>query len=252
MKRRSSQLARATTSACRYHLRGSLHPLSTTCAAQSSSATNTERPALPRLNLDDSTSSLLHDLHLGTGSDHVVGATGRRKYRRPLIMDEKDLEALNEARRVDGQEWVVTDAEDLLASDQAQTALEDNKKRPSESQKSASSLTGGPEHEGDLETYGREERRSPAAVFGSKRIGSVVLPEQLLDSIQRQIDGTSLHTSFLLDTDALCRTRRQTASSTSLPLATHVQIHLKLLATPLVVSPISPSARIHRNLLRKT
>lgn len=35
----------------------------------------------------------------------------------------------------------------------------------------------------------REERRSPASVFGSKRIGSVVLPMQLIDGIQKQIDG---------------------------------------------------------------
>ncbi|WWC86944.1 3-methyl-2-oxobutanoate hydroxymethyltransferase [Kwoniella dendrophila CBS 6074] len=34
----------------------------------------------------------------------------------------------------------------------------------------------------------REERRSPAAVLGSKRIGVVVLPEALKNGIQRQID----------------------------------------------------------------
>ena len=37
----------------------------------------------------------------------------------------------------------------------------------------------------------RDERRSPAAVLGSKRIGSVVLPEELIDGIETAITGTS-------------------------------------------------------------
>lgn len=36
--------------------------------------------------------------------------------------------------------------------------------------------------------FGREERRSPAAVLGSKRLGMVVLPEEMRRGIQRQID----------------------------------------------------------------
>ncbi|OXG74970.1 3-methyl-2-oxobutanoate hydroxymethyltransferase [Cryptococcus neoformans Gb118] len=36
--------------------------------------------------------------------------------------------------------------------------------------------------------FGREERRSPAAVLGSKRLGMVVLPEEMQRGIQRQID----------------------------------------------------------------
>jgi hypothetical protein len=38
----------------------------------------------------------------------------------------------------------------------------------------------------------REERRSPAAVLGSKRIGLVVLPEQLVDGVQSEINGMSV------------------------------------------------------------
>lgn len=202
MKRRSNQIARATTAACQSHLRGSLRSLSSTCPVYSSSSTtNTERPVLPRLNLDDSTSSLLHDLHLGTGSpqgnddSRIRGLAGRRRYQRPLIMNEKELEALNEERRIDGQEWIVTEAEDLLASPSKHSEIDAKHKRRFESQTQGglpNSASGdGPEHEHDPESYGREERRSPAAVFGSKRIGSVVLPEQLLDSIQREIDGKS-------------------------------------------------------------
>lgn len=104
-------------------------------------------------------------------------------------MDEKDLEALNEERRVDGQSWIVTEAEDLLASEDKHSSIDAKQNRRSLPN---SAYRDGPEHEHDLESYGREERRSPAAVFGSKRIGSVVLPEQLLDSIQRQVDGTFL------------------------------------------------------------
>lgn len=203
MKRRSNQLARATSAACRRHLRG-LRPLSTTCPVSSSSAPNTERPVLPRLNLDDSTSSLLHDLHLGTGSpqgndkSRIGGVSGRRRYQRPLIMDEKDLEALNEVRRMDGQEeWVVTEAEELRESENKYSPLHATSKPISETKMHAAFSSSGhgdgaePEH--DFESH-REERRSPAAVFGSKRIGSVVLPEHLLDSIQRQIDGRSCTT----------------------------------------------------------
>ncbi|ODN85256.1 3-methyl-2-oxobutanoate hydroxymethyltransferase [Cryptococcus wingfieldii CBS 7118] len=39
----------------------------------------------------------------------------------------------------------------------------------------------------EYDAYGREERRSPAAVLGSKRLGMVVLPEEMRDGIQRQI-----------------------------------------------------------------
>lgn len=42
--------------------------------------------------------------------------------------------------------------------------------------------------EGEYYDFGREERRSPAAVLGSKRLGMVVLPEEMQRGIQRQID----------------------------------------------------------------
>ncbi|WWD21480.1 3-methyl-2-oxobutanoate hydroxymethyltransferase [Kwoniella shandongensis] len=41
---------------------------------------------------------------------------------------------------------------------------------------------------GDGSAYKREERRSPAVVLGSKRLGVVVLPEEMKRGIQRQID----------------------------------------------------------------
>lgn len=49
------------------------------------------------------------------------------------------------------------------------------------------------QEEGAPEWEPRKERRSPAAVLGSKRIGLVVLPDQLVDGIQREINGTPLH-----------------------------------------------------------
>jgi hypothetical protein len=35
----------------------------------------------------------------------------------------------------------------------------------------------------------RDERRSPAAVLGSKRLGLVVLPDQLAEAVQNEING---------------------------------------------------------------
>lgn len=40
----------------------------------------------------------------------------------------------------------------------------------------------------DLEAAARDPRRSPAAIFGSKRIGMVVLPDELVLSVQSRID----------------------------------------------------------------
>lgn len=53
----------------------------------------------------------------------------------------------------------------------------------------------GQEGEGQ-EWESREERRSPAAVLGSKRIGLVVLPEQLVDGIQSEINGESIRDDY--------------------------------------------------------
>jgi hypothetical protein len=64
----------------------------------------------------------------------------------------------------------------------------------------SSSIPSGPidghelEHEVGEETEGwqaREERRSPAAVFGSKRVGLEIIPETLEERIQAQISGLS-------------------------------------------------------------
>jgi hypothetical protein len=47
------------------------------------------------------------------------------------------------------------------------------------------------EGEVDEEWVPREERRSPAAVFGSKRIGLEVIPRRLEENIQLEITSTS-------------------------------------------------------------
>lgn len=44
------------------------------------------------------------------------------------------------------------------------------------------------EYEGD--EGGREERRAPATVMGTKRMGLVILPELLTNAIQQEINGT--------------------------------------------------------------
>ncbi|KAJ9118646.1 hypothetical protein QFC22_003866 [Naganishia vaughanmartiniae] len=158
------------------------------------SSTTTEKSILPRLNLDASTSSLLHDLHLGTGSlegsdtTKTGGVGARRKYRRPIILDEKELEALNDGRRVEGtEEWILTEAQE----EQDARNL-DGRTSGDDSHVSSLHSSMGEEstNENDTEDQRREERRSPAAVFGTKRIGSVILPEKLQEAIQQQIDST--------------------------------------------------------------
>lgn len=108
-------------------------------------------------------------------------------------MDEKELEALNEARRTDGDEWIVTRPEDLHPRETAQPSPNRLSEEPFDDNTRSSASRDSPEDEHDIDSYAREERRSPAAVFGSKRIGSVVLPESMLEAIQREIDGTLFH-----------------------------------------------------------
>ena len=43
------------------------------------------------------------------------------------------------------------------------------------------------------EIESRESRKSPAAAFGSRQIGAVVLPKQLQSSVSRLIEGKSVH-----------------------------------------------------------
>lgn len=112
-------------------------------------------------------------------------------------MDEKELAALNEERRVEGDEWVVTESHDLLAEDAAQSSPDRLSGESSEGATVSSTSRGNREEDSEFELAGREERRSPAAVFGSKRIGSVVLPEQLLQAIQREIDSELRNKSLL-------------------------------------------------------
>ncbi|KAJ9110678.1 hypothetical protein QFC19_001507 [Naganishia cerealis] len=207
MKQRGTSLAysaalRRPSYAPLAHRRFSVSSRLSSESPSAGASSTTERPNLPRLNLDASTSSLLHDLHLGTGSTAANDVTQtreiaiKRKYRRPTILDEKDLEALNDARRIDGtEEWVLTEAHDMEPTslenrNEGRTAGEDS--HGASSRSTTGEVLG---NENDPEHQGREERRSPAALFGTKRIGSVMLPEELSEAIQRQIDGTSVYRS---------------------------------------------------------
>lgn len=203
MKQRGTSLAQTAALRRSRYIPLSHRPfsLSSRLAVESSStgpsSTTTEKPSLPRLNLDASTSSLLHDLHLGTGTlersdtTKTGGLGARRKYRRPIILDEKELEALNDERRIEGtEEWILTEAgEEQDARNLDGRTNEDD----SGTSYPLSTIGEGSMNEHDSEDHRREERRSPAAVFGNKRIGSVVLPEKLQEAIQQQIDGMLIH-----------------------------------------------------------
>lgn len=251
MKRQSALSAIASSTRCRHRVRGASRPLSTTGSAQasrsSSESAKPERASLPRLNLDESTASLLHDLHLGTGSSdkHQIGnSRSRRRYERPLIMDEKELEALNEERRNDSDEWIVTESQDLHAEDNADPTSRRLSGGSSGVQTSAPRSGETREYDQELEPPSREERLSPAAVFGSKRIGSVVLPEQLLEAIQREIDGMPFPQDVFPGglTDVVCRPRRQEAPPSSLPGATiSKSLHVELATAPILIPSISPT-----------
>ncbi|KAJ9126064.1 hypothetical protein QFC24_002336 [Naganishia onofrii] len=122
--------------------------------------------------------------------------------------DEKELEALNDERRIEGtEEWILTEAgEEQDARNLDGRTNEDD----SGTSYSRSTIGEGSMNEHDSEDHRREERRSPAAVFGNKRIGSVVLPEKLQEAIQQQIDD---HLNHSKDTSSSSSptSRRKTA-----------------------------------------
>lgn len=139
----------------------------------------------PKIDLDSSTINLLDDMNLGMGSSN---RSSRRK--RPLIYDEENAtkDALDRSRA--GQEihgeigddvlldHLMSESEELEALDEVARFAGDDL---------FASFRG---QSGELDTStSREGRLSPAASFGSKRIGMVVLPEELTSAVQKRVDG---------------------------------------------------------------
>jgi hypothetical protein len=145
-----------------------------------------------RAGLDPTTVGLLDDMNLGMGSGH---RSVRRK--RPLIYgedlpsndtfkgsstsktqtakedDEAELDFLAEVLMNEPDELEALDEVARLAGDDIFAARHDN--------------------EDESNQYiEREDRLSPAAAFGSKRVGMVVIPEELNDAIQARVDGEFL------------------------------------------------------------
>jgi hypothetical protein len=74
----------------------------------------------------------------------------------------------------------------------------------------------GEEH--DEDEGGREERRAPATVVGTKRTGLVILPELLTNAIQQEINGQQLAhvpTQSGSNADVQVRTLRRSAATFS-------------------------------------
>lgn len=62
--------------------------------------------------------------------------------------------------------------------------------------RSRDGVAGGPSDD-DGDYVGRDERRSPAAVLGSKRVGVVVLPQALNNAVQHEINGEPSNTLYM-------------------------------------------------------
>jgi hypothetical protein len=139
----------------------------------------------PKIDLDSSTINLLDDMNLGIGSSH---RSSRRK--RPLVYDEENaakdaLERSRAGQEVHGEigddvllDHLMSEPEEMEALDEVARFAGDDL---------FASFKGNPE---ELETStSREGRLSPAASFGSKRIGMVILPEELTGAVQKRVDG---------------------------------------------------------------
>jgi hypothetical protein len=139
----------------------------------------------PKINLDSSTINLLDDMNLGIGSAH---RSTRRK--RPLIYGEESAaqDALDRSRTGQEVHGKISDdvlLESLMSESEEIEALDEVAKFAGDDLfASFQGVTG----ESDTSTS-REGRLSPAASFGSKRIGMVVLPEELTSAVQRRVDG---------------------------------------------------------------
>jgi hypothetical protein len=64
--------------------------------------------------------------------------------------------------------------------------------------------------EEESEWVPREERRSPAAVFGSKRVGLEVVPRRMEENIQSEINSMSIFHFFLFFIVPLSHLQRET------------------------------------------
>jgi len=142
----------------------------------------------PKIELDSSTINLLDDMSLGIGSSH---RSSRRK--RPLIYEDENAakDALDRSRagqEVDGEigddvllDHLMSESEEMEALDEVARFAGDDL---------FASFKG---DSGELDSsISREGRLSPAASFGSKRIGMVVLPEELASAVQKRVDGECL------------------------------------------------------------
>ncbi len=166
--------------------------------SSSSSSSSQIHPAYPaRDRLDPSTVELLDDQTLGTRE--------RRRRRRASDLERRSedrsaSETLGSPQKVNGD--IERDTQDWDAISEGFSQSPQTTAGPSR----AFSVSHAENVDVEESEYfaPRDERRSPASVFGSKRIGSVVLPGQLIDGIQKQIDGKPsmvkniAHPSFLM------------------------------------------------------
>ncbi len=165
----------ATTSAGRlpHHIRRSLASVHAPPASHQR-ATRLEWPARERL--DETTVGLLDDLSLGT----------KRLGRRSLSYEDEDDGGGGSSTQVASAKRQAGDPPPKSADGSSPT---DSSGRLSSLAPRPSYLSQHGEQYEDAQEEQREERRSPAAIFGSKRIGSVVLPQQLVEGVQSRIDG---------------------------------------------------------------
>ncbi len=140
-------------------------------------------PPLAPTRLDPSTASLLNDLNLGLGSSGNGGSSRERR------REERQRRGVDKRDGRDEVE-ILTEPEDLKQSSHASS---------SSSQNTGQDLFGLSNRHGDAEerdsnnemedSGSRDPRRSPASLFGTKRIGMVVLPDELKRAVQKEIDG---------------------------------------------------------------
>ena len=146
----------------------------------------------PRTELDPGTAGLLDDIQLGMGSGH---RSMRRK--RPLIYGD-DLPTTQDVGSQSGR-----DAQQLAREDDAEVdflaSILMNEPEELEALDEVARYAGddifaamaGSDGDSNL-VFEREDRLSPAAAFGSKRVGMVVIPQELNNAIQARVDGESV------------------------------------------------------------
>ncbi|WVR04628.1 3-methyl-2-oxobutanoate hydroxymethyltransferase [Kwoniella sp. DSM 27419] len=133
------------------------------------------RPAHP--SIDESFDALIKDDDMGMGMGGGSNPPSKSRSANGRPSDLQDLE-------------VITEAEDTVEKSRGRRPHTFGLNIEPTPKESASSMGSVLPTEGndEAEYERREERRSPAAVLGSKRIGVVVLPEELKNGIQSQIN----------------------------------------------------------------